>query len=129
MMRIKTEGLVLVVDDVAENRTLAKAFLKKLGWHVLEASSGQSAIELLNSVVPSHILLDVKMPDMDGVSVARYVREALTDHDVQVIGYTAHALNDEIERFLQSGFDSVMIKPITYADISSRFGPANAEFC
>lgn len=128
-MQIKTDGLVLIVDDVAENRTLAKAYLTKLGWHVVEADSGLSAMELLKSVVPSHILLDVKMPGIDGVSVARHVREALADHDIQIIGYTAHALHDEVERFLESGFDSVMIKPITYADISGRFGPANAEFC
>lgn len=129
MNRVKSEGVVLVVDDVLENRALAEAYLKKLGWQVLEANSGLSAIELLKSFTPSHILLDIKMPGIDGVGVARFVQEKMANCNIRVIGYTAHALNDEIEHFLESGFDSVMIKPITYIDISNQFGPANAEFC
>lgn len=129
MMKSKTEGLVLVVDDITENRTLARAYLEKLGWSVLEANSGFSAIEMLKTVLPSHILLDVKMPGFDGVSVARYVRETLGNHETRIVGYTAHALHDEVQRFLVSGFDAVLIKPITYRDISSEFGPVNTEFC
>lgn len=128
-MKIQSDGLVLVVDDIAENRALANAFLKKLGWNVLEASSGLAAVEILEKVRPSHILLDVRMPGYDGLSVARYVREALADQKVRIVGYTAHALPDEIQHFLRSGFDTVLIKPITYADISSEFGTANTEFC
>ncbi|WP_374521510.1 response regulator [Hydrogenophaga sp.] len=128
-MKTKSDGLVLVVDDIAENRALATAFLRKLGWNVLEAASGLAAVEMLEKVVPSHILLDVRMPGFDGLSVARYVREAMNDHKVRIVGYTAHALPDEIQTFLRSGFDAVLIKPITYADISSEFGPANTEFC
>lgn len=129
MMKLRSDALVLVVDDVLENRTLARAYLEKLGWSVLEANSGYSAIELLKKVSPSYILLDVKMPGIDGVSVARYVRGSIKDREVRIIGYTAHALNDEVERFLASGFDAVLIKPITYVDISGQFGPANIEFC
>lgn len=127
-MKIKNEGLVLVVDDIAENRTLARAYLEKLGWRVLEANSGFSAIEILKSVPPSHIFLDVKMPGLDGVSVAQYVRKTLGNHQTRIVGYTAHALRDEVQRFLVSGFDSVLIKPITYRDISREFGPVNTEF-
>ena len=128
-MKIKVDGLVLVVDDVEENRTLATAFLRKLGWNVLEAASGLAAVEILDKVVPSHILLDVRMPGFDGLSVARYVREAIKDRQVRIVGYTAHALPDEVQNFLKSGFDAVLIKPITYADISSEFGAANTAFC
>lgn len=129
MMRLRSDGLVLVVDDVVENRTLARAYLEKLGWRVLEANSGSSAIDLLKTVSPTHILLDVKMPGLDGVSVAGYVRHSLNDADVRIVGYTAHALSEEVERFLASGFDAVLIKPVTYVDISNEFGTANTEFC
>lgn len=126
-MKIQTEDLVLVVDDVLENRVLAVAFLEKLGWMVLEASSGQAAVDVLKRVRPTHLLLDIKMPGFDGIAVARYVREFLGDHQMKIIGYTAHALKDEVERIFASGFDAVLIKPITYADISEQFGPANVR--
>ena len=67
------------------------------------------------------------MPGFDGIAVARYVREFLDDHQRKIIGYTAHALKDEVERILNSGFDSVLIKPVTYSDLSEQFGPANVK--
>jgi len=126
-MKIQTEDLVLVVDDVLENRVLAVAFLEKLGWMVLEAGSGQAAVDVLKRVRPTHLLLDIKMPGFDGIAVARYVREFLGDKQMKIIGYTAHALKDEVERIFASGFDAVLIKPITYTDISEQFGPANVR--
>ena len=117
-VKIQTEGLVLVVDDVYENRVLARAYLERLGWRVLEAASGQAAVDLLKRVRPTHMLLDVKMPGFDGISVAKYVREFLGDKSMKIIGYTAHALRDEVQRIHASGFNSVLIKPIAYADIS-----------
>jgi len=124
-MKIQTDDLVLVVDDVEENRMLAKVFLHKLGWQVLEAASGQAALDVLKRVRPTHLLLDIKMPGFDGIAVARYVREFLGDQQMKIVGYTAHALKDEVERILNSGFDSVLIKPVTYSDLSEKFGPAN----
>lgn len=126
-MKIQTDDLVLVVDDVEENRMLAKVILQKLGWQVLEAASGQAAVDVLKRIRPTHVLLDIKMPGFDGIAVARYVREFLGDQQMKVIGYTAHALKDEVERILQSGFDAVLIKPVTYADLSEQFGPANVK--
>lgn len=127
-MKTQTKGLVLVVDDVYENRVLAKAYLGKLGWQVLEASSGLGAVDLLCRVTPSHLLLDVKMPGFDGLAVARYVRETMGDQAMKIIGYTAHAIKDEIESILASGFDAVLIKPIKYADISEQFGVGHVSF-
>lgn len=121
-MKIKVDGVVLVVDDIKENRTLAKLYLEKLGWRVLEANSGLSAIELLKTVAASQILLDVKMPGIDGLSVARFVRDELNDSSVRIVGYTAHALNGEVEEILLAGFDSVLIKPIKYEDVVCQFG-------
>jgi CheY-like chemotaxis protein len=119
------DATVLVVDDIETNRMLARIYLEKLGWSVLEASSGSGAIEVLRQLRPSHILLDVKMPDIDGVAVAKFVRDTLGDHNIEIVGYTAHALKEEIERLSTRGFDSVLVKPIVYADISTKFGPVN----
>jgi CheY-like chemotaxis protein len=121
------DATVLVVDDIEANRMLARIYLEKLGWSVLEASSGRGAIDILRRIRPTHILLDVKMPDIDGVTVAKFVRDSLGDHDIEIVGYTAHALREEIDRLSSHGFDSVLVKPIVYADISTKFGPANLQ--
>lgn len=121
-MKIEADDIVLIVDDIKENRILAKLYLEKLGWRVLEANSGLSAIELLKTVAAAQILLDVKMPGIDGLSVARFVRHDLKDSNVKIVGYTAHALYSEVEEILLAGFDSVLIKPITYDDIVCEFG-------
>jgi CheY-like chemotaxis protein len=123
------DSTVLVVDDNEANRMLARIYFQQLGWAVLEASSGYTAIEILRKIRPSHILLDIKMPDVDGVAVARFVRGSLQAFDIEIVAYTAHALRDEIERLSTLGFDSVLVKPIVYADISSKFGPANLQAC
>lgn len=127
MTSLKMDATVLVVDDIEANRMLARIYLEKLGWSVLEASSGRGAIDILRRIRPTHILLDVKMPDIDGVTVAKFVRDSLGDHDIEIVGYTAHALREEIDRLSSHGFDSVLVKPIVYADISTKFGPANLQ--
>jgi CheY-like chemotaxis protein len=129
MPNLKIDGTVLVVDDIEINRLLARIYLEKLGWSVLEGSSGRGAIEMLRRIRPSHILLDVKMPDIDGVTVAKFIRDSLGDHDIKIVGYTAHALTEEIDRLSAHGFDSVLVKPIVYADISTTFGPVNLQDC
>jgi two-component system cell cycle response regulator DivK len=127
MFSLQMASTVLVVDDIETNRMLARVYLERLGWSILEASSGRGAIEMLRRIRPSHILLDVKMPDIDGVTVAKFVRGSLGDQDIKIVGYTAHALKEEIDRLATHGFDSVLVKPIVYADISIKFGPANIQ--
>ncbi|MCT0224380.1 response regulator [Synechococcus sp. CS-1328] len=116
---------MLVVDDVCHNRLIARIYLQMLGWTVLEADSGHAAVKILQQIRPSHILLDIKMPDIDGISVLKFIRETLRYDDVCVIAYTAHAHEEELRKMLLLGFDSVVVKPILYENVSSRFGPVN----
>jgi two-component system sensor histidine kinase BarA len=93
----------------------------------LEAGSGYSAVDTLRKVTPSHLLLDLKMPDFDGIAVVRHVRETLQNADMVIVAYTAHAFKEDSERLLQSGFNSLLIKPVLYADFAEVFGPASCE--
>lgn len=114
--------LVLVVDDVPENRELAMLYLAKLGWRTVGCESGAQALQALARSTPAHILLDIKMPDLDGVSLARVIRQTLSTVNTRIVAYTAHALKDEVQRLLDTGFDQVLIKPITYKDMTNCFG-------
>ena len=120
--------LILVVDDVHENRELAKIYLEKLGWRTLACESAESALRLLSGVTPGHILLDIKMPGMGGIAFARVIRSTLDSASTKIVGYTAHALSDEIKTIMDAGFDALLIKPVTYRDISDCFGNHGLEF-
>ncbi|MBS3996890.1 MAG: response regulator [Hydrogenophaga sp.] len=120
--------LILVVDDVPENRQLATLYLEKLGWRTVACESAEQALRQLARSTPSHILLDIKMPGMDGISLARAIRQTLANVNTRIVGYTAHALKDEVQRILDAGFDQVLIKPVTYKDMSDCFGTQGVVF-
>jgi two-component system cell cycle response regulator DivK len=105
---------VLVVDDVAINRKLAKAFFAKLGWQVAEADGGAAAIDWL-SVHPEVdlVLLDIQMPEISGEDVCRQLRDNPVFARLPIVAYTAHAMQVDIDRFLSHGFSQVLIKPIS----------------
>jgi CheY-like chemotaxis protein len=122
------QDLILIVDDVEENCELAKIYAQKLGWRTLCCDSGKHALNALKSTIPRVILLDIKMPEIDGISLARVIRLAPEHSEIKIIGYTAHALKDEIEYLRTAGFDDVLIKPVTYKSLSDCLGTTNIVF-
>lgn len=113
---------VLVVDDVKVNRVLARAYLEMLGWRVDECDSGHAVLDYVKDNIPECILLDIQMPDIDGIEVARILRQTWPVGMVKVVAYTAHALTEEVSRIRASGFDDLLIKPIVFQDVSTIFG-------
>lgn len=104
----------LVVDDNDVNRILAARLLGKGGWTVAEADSGEAALNFLADNAVSLILLDVSMPGMSGQEVCARIRaQGLGGEGVKVAAYTAHAMPEEVKEFLEGGFDSVLLKPMS----------------
>jgi CheY-like chemotaxis protein len=118
---------VLVVDDVEVNRILAFEYFKMLGWNVDECSGGYSALEYLQKKIPECILLDIRMPDIDGLELLRIIRTKHPVGTIKVVAYTAHAILEEVSRIRASGFDDVLIKPITFNDVAAIFGRKNSK--
>lgn len=117
MTRIDTEHAprrVLVVDDVALNRKLAIAFLSRMGWQTFEVDGGKAALDwLANHPAVDVVLLDISMPDLTGELVCQQLRANPAFSALKIVAYTAHAGADDSRRFLASGFNAVLIKPIT----------------
>lgn len=116
-----TAGLVLVVDDVEGNRLLAQAYLERLGWGVRMFPDAQSALQALEAEIPEAMLIDVCMPGISGDALARMLRARPDANRIRLVGYTAHALPDEISSLRASGFDEVLIKPVLMADMARAF--------
>ena len=104
---------VLIIDDDAVNRRLAQVLFTKLGWDVATLTSGEQALLHLATHGYDLVLLDISMPGMNGVDVCRHIRANPRLADLRVIAYTAHVLLEEQQRFLASGFDDVLLKPMS----------------
>lgn len=108
---------ILVVDDNAINRKLAVAILKRRGWLADEVDSGAAALQSLSQVTYDGVLLDISMPGLDGVEVCKRIRADPSLAGLRVVAYTAHAMEVEQQRYLEIGFDQVLVKPITMQNL------------
>jgi len=104
---------VLIVDDNVINRTVATSFLKPYGFVIEEAVDGINALEMLKEKAYDLVLMDVHMPEMNGVTAVRNLREVKGDNQkVPVIALTADAMSGDRERYLEQGMDGYVSKPI-----------------
>ena len=104
---------VLVAEDHPVNRKLVGALLEKMGHQVLFAENGREALALATSEAPDLVLMDVQMPEMDGLTSTRRIR-ALTGPAarVPVIALTADVMNEARDKALDAGADDFLAKPV-----------------
>lgn len=107
-----TPRLALVVDDQPTNRLLASTLLKRRGWTVLEAESGEAALALSGEHAFRLVLLDISMPGLSGEETCTRLRASANGQSATIIAYTAHAFPEYRARLLDGGFDDVLVKPI-----------------
>ena len=103
---------ILVVDDEDTIREVLGLCLRKLaGWQVLTASSGQEALMIAQTAQPDAILLDLRMPDMDGIAVLYKLREHPNTIDIPVVMLTANAILPNLPLFSTLGVVAAIGKP------------------
>ena len=106
---------ILLVDDAGYMRRLIGIMATKGGHEVVgEAETGQTAVELYEKVKPDLVILDILMPDMNGLEVTRALRQAeqKTGRHIPVIAVTAHAMEGSREECLAAGMDGFLSKPL-----------------
>ena len=102
---------ILVVDDDLDTLRLVGIMLERQGYEILAASTGRQAISVAHASYPDLILLDLMMPDIDGLEVARELRAIPETQDIPIIMFTAKAqLDDKLEGF-DAGADAYLTKP------------------
>ena len=110
---------ILVVEDVNVNREVLEELLKIDGHLVTSAKNGLEALEKLDSHTPDVILMDVRMPVLDGLEATKRIRK-LSDakkSNIPIIGVTAHFVGDEIDTCRLNGMNDVVHKPISLAEL------------
>ena len=105
-------SLILIVEDNEKNLKLVRDLLQLNGYRTLEAETARDAIALATEHAPDLILMDIQLPDMDGVAALNWLRGEPSTAALRVVALTAFAMHDDRERFLASGFDGYLTKPI-----------------
>ncbi|MCG8470275.1 MAG: response regulator [Desulfobacterales bacterium] len=111
---------ILVVEDNATNRLVALKFLGKIGYTADVAVSGLEAVELLKHRRYELVLMDVQMPELDGIAATRQIRHPDTGvlfSKVPIVAMTAHAMKEDCERCLDAGMNGYISKPITISSL------------
>ena len=104
--------LVLIVDDNETNRKLAREVLRAAGIRTIEAASGRESIALAAERRPDVILLDLRLPDMDGPDIARMLRDGAQTAGIPIVALTALRYAGDGASLLTAGFDGYLEKPI-----------------
>jgi two-component system sensor histidine kinase/response regulator len=111
---------ILIVDDNPMNVLLTETILKNNGYLTYTALSGLKAIDLLTEVIPSLILLDVMMPDMDGLQVCRKIKENQKWKDIPIIFLTANTQTEDVVRGFDAGGVDYITKPFKGEELLVR---------
>ncbi len=106
------EGVrVLIVDDLVEIADALGHLLESHGATVCAAYTGHEAIERFRDCEPTHILLDIGLPDIDGYEVARRIRQHSGGRDIPIAALTGYGMADDIEEARNAGIDTHLTKP------------------
>lgn len=113
---------VLVVEDAPASLALVTKLLLSAGHRVLSAATGTEGVALALEHRPDLVLLDLRLPDVDGWEVLRRLRAGSDGGRTPVVAVTAHAMRGDRERALAAGFDDYLTKPIDVATFSQSIG-------
>lgn len=106
---------VLLVEDNQINRLVAREMLQSAGHQVVEAHDGREGVHLAGSQRFDVILMDISMPELDGVAATNVIRGEGPNRETPIIALTAHALPEDTGRFLAAGITETLIKPLSLA--------------
>jgi two-component system cell cycle response regulator DivK len=116
---------ILVVEDNEKNMRLFRDVLQAAGYRTIEATTGGRAVELATEHRPDLVLMDVQLPDIDGVEALGRLHADERTASIAVLAVTAQAMQGDRERFLAAGFDGYVSKPVNVVD----FVATVAQYC
>jgi CheY-like chemotaxis protein len=112
--------LVFIVDDVMKNIQLLSLILSRKNYSIAFATGGQQALEMLETITPEVILLDIMMPGMDGYEVCEKIKANPLTEDIPVIYLTGKAQPEDIKKGFQTGAVDYISKPFNSDELLAR---------
>lgn len=121
--------MVMVVEDFEDNRFMMRRLLEMSGYRVLEAINGEEAVELAHRERPQLILMDLSLPQLDGLAATRRIRQHADLRDVPIVAVSAHDTADFHADALAAGCNDYVTKPIDFDQLEAllnRLLPKNS---
>ncbi|MEO6393324.1 MAG: response regulator [Pyrinomonadaceae bacterium] len=112
--QVANERKILVVEDHEDSRLMMQTLLELDGFRVFTASNGPQAIKLAGERHPDAILMDINLPDCDGLAATRQIRRDPANADIPIIALTAYDVSDSRELALSAGCTDFMLKPVDF---------------
>ncbi len=109
--------VILIVEDEPRNLQLMTDLLQRFGYVTIEATDGKQGVELAKARKPDLILMDIMMPEMDGLEATRILKADATTKKIPVLALTSYAMKGDKERILQAGCDGYVTKPIDIEEL------------
>jgi two-component system cell cycle response regulator DivK len=115
----KSAKKILLVEDNNEVRELLALFMKRLGYKVFEATTGVEAIDLASTVQPDLIMMDLRLPEMNGAEATAHLKANPSTRDVPLLVVTASGSSTDRRRALDAGAAEILLKPIDVTTLSN----------
>jgi CheY-like chemotaxis protein len=115
----KSGKKILLVEDNNEVRELLALFMKRLGYKVFEATTGIEAIDLASTVQPDLIMMDLRLPEMDGAEATASLKANPSTRDIPLLVVTAYGAGIDTRRALDAGATEILHKPIDVTALSN----------
>jgi CheY-like chemotaxis protein len=109
---------ILIAEDINSNYLLLKSILKNDNYHLFRAYTGKEAVDFFKKDNFNIVLMDIKMPVMDGLEATKQIKEI--NSKVPIIAVTAYALENEKEKAIAAGCDDIITKPIDKDDLINK---------
>ena len=110
---------ILIVEDNEKNLKLVRDILQFKGYRTIEATTAGEGVRLAREELPILVLMDIQLPDFDGITALKQLRADPATRDLTVLAVSASAMPDDQQRILASGFNAYITKPI---DVRSFLG-------
>jgi len=111
-----TGALILIVEDNDKNRKLVRDVLTFKGYETVESETGEEGVRLAEERRPSLVLMDIRLPGIDGVEALRRLRAEPTTRGIPVMAMTASVMSEDRRKIMAAAFDGYQSKPINVTD-------------
>jgi len=123
---------ILIVDDDEKNRKLLRILFQKYGYETVEAEDGEEAVGMAKKILPDIILMDVRMPVLDGIRASRIIKSEEATKRIPIVIVTSSAAREDRSKITtESGADGYFAKPIDIKQVVKMvkqfIGPAEKE--
>ena len=111
---------ILYIEDNFHNRRIVRKMLQSRGYMMVEAEDGLAGLEMVRTLKPHIVLLDIGLPGMDGLEVVARIKADEELRHIPVIALTASAMRGDRERFLAAGCDDYLAKPVQAMELFNK---------